>query len=256
MARPAAKRDTQPVLSQAQQQHFAESGYLIIRDCVPLELLDAVDIEIDQLVESDPPAVETTGKHFYFLAPKKLPAADAALRRSNGLQIAETLATAAPLIHGYGHIQVALNIPSWDHIPGGPHIDGYHDPRRPHPFTMLAGIFLGDELKPGNGNLWVWPGSHLAHAQLFRTSGVHALKPTQGHYPVLDAQVQLGDPIPVLAERGDLILAHYLLGHNSGGNTSDRTRRALYYRLSCANGDDQWPKRLTDPFYEYPTIRP
>lgn len=32
--------------------------------------------------------------------------------------------------------------------------------------------------------------------------------------------------------RGDVLLAHYLLGHNIGGNDeSDRTRRAIYWRL-------------------------
>ena len=243
------------MLSESQRSQFATDGFVVIPSFVPDELLAAVDEEIDGVVALDPPGSETKGKHFYFLPPERLPAADNAIRTSGGLEAAEELTSPHQLVHGYGHIQIALNVPGWEHTPGGPHLDGYHDPERPHPFTLLAAIFLGDESRPGSGNLWVWPGSHLAHGELFRSDGVKALMPTGGHSTLLYPPLELGSPVPILAKRGDLLLAHYLLGHNSGGNTTSRTRRAIYYRLSTPDHDDHWAAALADPFLEYPGIR-
>ena len=220
------------------------------------EFLAAADREIDEVVAADPPSADTTGKHFYFLGPERLPAADRTLRQSGALALAEELTAPDRLVHGYGHMQIALNIPPWEHVPGGPHLDGHHDPERPDPFALLVGVFLGDESDPGSGNLWVWPGSHLAHAELFRTEGVMALNATSGHSTLLDPPLDLGSPIPIRAGRGDLLLAHYLLGHNTGGNTTTRTRRALYYRLSTADQADRWVEALTDPFHHVPTLKP
>lgn len=35
---------------------------------------------------------------------------------------------------------------------------------------------------------------------------------------------------------GDLLLAHHLLGHNIGGNTSDAVRRAVYFARDALTG--------------------
>lgn len=243
------------MLSESQRHQFARDGFVLMRSAVPDDLLAGIDNEIDRVVASDPPDLDASGTHFYFLPPERLAAADHALRASGALDLAEELTSPHRLMHGYGHIQIALNIPNWDHTPGGPHIDGYHDPDRPHPFTLLAGLFLGDETEPGSGNLWVWPGSHLAHAALFRSEGVMALTSTQGHSTMLDPPPELGAPVPILASRGDVLLAHYLLGHKSSGNTTETTRRSIYYRLSTTMHEDHWAKTLTDPFLEYPEIR-
>lgn len=93
-------------------------------------------------------------------------------------------------------------------------------------------------------------------AEMFRSDGVMALMPTLGHATLLEPPLELGDPVPILARRGDLLLAHYLLGHNSGGNESNRTRQAVYYRLATTDHQDHWAATLADPFLEYPTIRP
>ena len=95
---------------------------------------------------------------------------------------------------------------------------------------MLAAIFLTDESTPDRGNLWVWPGSHRGHQQLFRDRGVDVLKAVSGHAIMLDPPAWFGPGEPLIAGRGDVLLAHYLLGHNIGGNTSADTRRILYYR--------------------------
>ena len=157
---------------------------------------------------------------------------------------------------GLDHIQISLNYPRHAHRPGGPHLDGHRlDQQRPHSFTMLAGVYLVDEQEHYAGNLWVWPGSHLDHQRLFQERGSRALLAVSGHSTMLDPPPSLRDQVPILARRGDLLLAHFLLGHNSGGNTTDRLRRITYYRLSCEGHDDRWEDTFLDAFAEYAPVQ-
>src|SRR3546814_15067920 len=75
----------------------------------------------------------------------------------------------------------SLSIPPHPHRPGAPHIDGHRPDEEVASFTMLAAIFLSDESTPDRGNLWVWPGSHRVHQQLFPERGVDVLKATASH---------------------------------------------------------------------------
>ena len=241
------------VLNDDQLREFGTNGHLVVHGVVGESLLGAADGEIDRLMAAEPPAPDTRGKHFYFKAAAELAAADAALRASDAMTTAEELVAPHRLFHGYGHIQIALNIPPYEHRPGAGHLDGYHDPNRPHPFTMLAGIFLGDETTDDAGNLWVWPGSHVTQAEMFAERGTDALD-GKAHAYLLDPPLDLGEPVAVLGRRGDLLLAHYLLSHNSGGNLRAHVRRMLYYRLSCAGIDTRWERTMLDPFLEYAPV--
>ncbi len=117
-------------------------------------------------------------------------------------------------------------------------------------------MYLTDETAPARGNLWVWPGSHRDHQRLFETRGTDVLLATHGHATLLEPPMQLTNPAqPVLAQRGDLLLAHYLLGHNIGGNESDTIRRILYYRLSCDGHRARWRDTFHDPVTEYAPVR-
>jgi ectoine hydroxylase-related dioxygenase (phytanoyl-CoA dioxygenase family) len=239
------------VLSEGQLREFGGKGYLVVPGVVSERLLGPVDTEVDALVaESPPPAC--AGNHAYFEPPGRLPASDAALRESPAIRLAQALVSPRTLDHGLDHIQIAVNIPPHPHRPGGPHLDGHRPGQaRPHSFTMLAGIYLVDESAPDSGNLWVWPGSHLVHERLFREQGPAALLATSGHATSLAAPPRYGEPVQVLANRGDLLLTHFLLGHNIGGNTSKRARRIVYYRLSCPGHAPRW----ADTFTEYEPVR-
>jgi hypothetical protein len=219
-------------------------------------LLAPVDAEVDALVTESPPPADAIGNHSYFEPPGRLPASDAALRDSPAIRLAEDLVTPRTLDHGLDHIQIALNIPPFPHQPGAPHLDGHRPGQaRPDSFTMLAGIYLIDESAPDSGNLWVWPGSHLVHERVFREQGPTALLAVSGHAAVLEAPPRYSEPVQVLANRGDLLLAHFLLGHNTGGNTSNQIRRIVYYRLSCPAHASRWAGTLTSAFTEYEPVR-
>ena len=244
------------MLSEEQLRDFGDKGCLVLPGVVPERLLAPIDAEIDALVAESPPPADAVSNHSYFQPPGRLPASDAALRDSPAIRLAEALVRPRTLDHGLDHIQVALNIPPSPDRPGAPHIDGHRpEQARPDSFTMLAGIYLLDESAPDSGNLWVWPGSHLAHERVFREQSPAALLATSGHACFLAAPPQYGRPVQVLANRGDLLLAHFLLGHNIGPNTSNRTRRIAYYRLSCPGHAFRWADTFISAFTEYEPVR-
>lgn len=68
------------------------------------------------------------------------------------------------------------------------------------------------------------------------------------YFPETKDEPALGEPLTGGPAFG---LAHYLLGHNIGGNfESERTRRALYYRLSAAGHAGHREEFLRDPWLE------
>jgi hypothetical protein len=149
-------------------------------------------------------------------------------------------------------VQVALNIPPYSHRPGRPHIDAPDAEPAGRPvrgtFTMLAGILMTDQLTGNSGNLWAWPGTHLTHAAYFRQHGPRMFCA----YPPID----LPTPEQVTGHAGDLLLAHYLLGHNIGGNYEPgQTRRALYFRISSIGHASHRSDFLQDTWLDYEPIR-
>lgn len=237
------------MLSDEQFHEFAERGFLLIPQVVPADLLASAGRRIDQIVAADPPAPETRGNHFYFLETKEEPALAAPLTGTPAFALAEQLTGAGTLVAPW-QVQIALNIPPFSHRPGGPHIDAGNAEPTDAPirstFTLLAGILMTDQLGEDSGNLWVWPGTHLTHAAYFREHGPRLFCA----YPPID----LPEPEQVTGRAGDLLLAHYLLGHNIGGNfRSELTRRALYFRLSVRGHEAHREQFLQDPWYDYST---
>lgn len=234
------------MLSDEQIREFAERGFLLVPQVVPADVLASANHRIDQIVAADPPAPETRGNHFYFLETENETALAAPLAESPAFGLAEQLTGAGRLAAPW-QVQVALNIPPFSHRPGGPHIDAAHAEPIDSPirgtFTLLAGVLMTDQLGEDSGNLWVWPGTHLAHAAYFREHGPQKFCA----YPPID----LPEPEQVKGRAGDLLLAHYLLGHNIGGNfRSDLTRRALYFRLSVHGHEAHREQFLQDPWYD------
>ena len=197
------------------------------------------------------------GQRAWFPPCRRLPRCDDVLRRSPVLAIAEELVTPNTLDHAFDHIQVATTVAPWSHVPGGPHIDG-HGPAQDPPasFTLLAGVLLTEQRDPQSGNLWVWPGSHLAHERLFRERGTRVLQASGGHSTLIHPPAPLGPPRAVTGGRGDLVLAHFLLGHNKGGNLAPWDRRTIYYRLAVPGHAERWEETFLDAWTEYPAVRP
>jgi ectoine hydroxylase-related dioxygenase (phytanoyl-CoA dioxygenase family) len=237
---------------------FRDSGYLVVPGVVDEGLLRLADDEVEELMSTEPAhdGDGGLGQSTWFMPRNRLPRCEDALLRSDAIAIAEQLAAPNRLEFAFDHIQVATTRSPWAHVPGGPHIDG-HAPGQDAPasFTLLAGVLLTDQHQPHCGNLWVWPGSHLAHQRLFQQRGTNVLQSTSGHATALEPPLALPDPIPVLGGRGDLVLAHFLLGHNKGGNLAPTTRRTIYYRLAASGHRQRWDQTFLDAWTEYPPIK-
>lgn len=238
------------MLSNEQLKEFGERGYLVVPGVVAPEIVERANRRIDELIAAKPPSEGHVGHHFYFPNAADEPALIEPLT-DTAFGYAEAL-TEPGLLEAPQQVQVALNIPPFSHRPGRPHIDAaISEPTpgfKPNSFTLLAGVFVTDQLKENSGNLWVWPGTHRMHAEYFQERGVEMYCA----YP----DITLPEPEQVTARAGDLLLAHYLLGHNIGGNyESDTMRRMLYYRVS-GRGHAEEPERiLTEPWYEYAAVR-
>jgi ectoine hydroxylase-related dioxygenase (phytanoyl-CoA dioxygenase family) len=101
--------------------------------------------------------------------------------------------------------------------------------------TVLIGVFLTPVLTEFAGNFTVWPTSHYLYERYFRERGSHAM-----HEPM--PELQLGDPVQLCCDVGDVVLAHYSLGHTAAVNTSEQDRIAVFFRavLSKAQANG-WP---------------
>jgi hypothetical protein len=241
------------VLSARQIGRFAEQGYLVLPGLVCPQDTDQAEAEVDSIVAPAPAPDGTVGPHFYWHSRGGTPVLFDLLTRHGGLLDTAADLTGPPGVEiAFGQVQVALNIPPLSHRPGRPHIDGYREGQPvPATFTLLAGLMLSDQLSENAGNLWVWPGTHLQHAAFFAEHGPEAFGRAAG-YP----EIALPEPVQILGSRGDVLVAHYLLGHNIGANfAGGRVRRMLYWRLRAPGHETRWADCLTDPWLEFPAVR-
>jgi phytanoyl-CoA dioxygenase PhyH len=229
---------------------FAEDGYIVVRQIVPHDLIETTRRAVAGEISKAPPPPSSRGPYFYFLT--DIPPALLAALDDRVFPVAESLIAPARFERP-GHVQISLNIPPWPHVPGGPHIDGLTPPEpdgQPATFTVLAGIFLTDQTRTEAGNLWVWPGTHWLVAAYLRERGPDVLIESAPYPPV-----DLGVPRQVTGRAGDVLLAHYLLGHNIGGNTTSTTREVLYFRLSRNEHRTRWRDAVQDPLLEFEPVR-
>ena len=238
-----------PGLNLDQLCQFAERGYIVVPDVVPQDLIDAATAEIDRLCAQDPPPEGHQGFHFYWCDDVSPPHALLdPLFETKAPSVAEAL-TKPHRLKRPKQIQISLNLPPWDHRPGGPHLDGLTPPEpsgRPGTFTMLVGIFLTDQPAEDMGNLWVWPGTHLINADYFAAQGSDQLMASAPYPPT-----SLPEPEQILGRAGDILLAHYLLGHNMGGNLSPTVRQTLYYRVRVVGHESRWRSCIQDALLEF-----
>ena len=231
---------------------FAEHGYVVLQNVVAPHLIAAAMAEIDRMIDQNPPPAEKRGFHFYWVNDIAPPNPLLSLLTNSGAtRIIEAFIEPLRLTMPW-QVQVSLNIPPFRHRPGGPHLDGISvtEPSgRPGTFTMLAGVFLTDQTQPDMGNLWVWPGSHHVCAEYLTEHGPDALLNLEHpSYP-------MAQPEQVIGKAGDLLLAHYMLGHNMGGNLSAKIRRVVYFRLNSNMHVTHWRDYVQNALVEFAPVR-
>jgi hypothetical protein len=237
------------VLTREQLEEFAERGYIVIPNVVPPDLLAKADATIDEQVRRRPPAEGRTGTHYLFQGVEKAPALAALLHDTAAFSLAEQL-TGKGVLEIPDSVQTALTYPPFKDAREKPHIDagkGRKPGDPPRPFRLLAGFFLTDQSSDDAGNLFVWPGTHRQHADFFRERGPEAFTT----YP----NVKLPERDQIRGRPGDMLLKHYLLGHNGGNNTTDSVRRTVYFRLFRRGHETMWREALQDPWHGFEPLR-
>lgn len=234
------------------KRQFAERGYVLVPQAASSTLIEGALRDVDDLIARKPPPADVRGPHFYWpkIAPQE--GLHRILVESPTFALAQSLVGPWPL-EVPDWTQVALNIPPFDHRPSRHHLDGAAPPEpdgRPGTFTLLVGIFLTDQPERDMGNLWVWPGTHRTHEAYFREHGTDVLVESRGYTPI-----DLPESEQIVGQAGDVLLAHYMLAHNIGGNTSPTTRRVVYFRLSCEGHRDRWRDMLVDALLEFEPVR-
>jgi hypothetical protein len=143
---------------------------------------------------------------------------------------------------GWDKGQIAIRRAHNYHEPAKPqpHIDGFSsglnglEAGKIYNHTILVGIFLTPVQSDFAGNFTVWPGSHYTYERYFRERGRRAMREPA---PTPD----IGEPVQIKCEAGDVVLAHYQLGHTAAVNTADFDRIAVYFRVWLhAVESDRW----------------
>ena len=236
---------------------FRQQGFVVVPEVLSAEQIAAGRAVVAAMLIEQPSPAGHAGP--YFLWPRFNHDDHALLDfyRQVGLaEVANQLLRPDLSVQDPDFAQLALTIPPWPHRPGGPHVDGItpgEDDGRPGTFTLLAGIWLTDHSQPDQGNLWIWPGTHLRFGRYLAEHGPDALAVDQlgpGPYPALE----LGPPIQATGTAGSVLFAHYLLAHNIGnhdGDTGDKPRQTVYYRLHAQGHRQRWRQVVTDPLLEF-----
>jgi ectoine hydroxylase-related dioxygenase (phytanoyl-CoA dioxygenase family) len=125
-------------------------------------------------------------------------------------------------------------------VPPTPHIDGFSSGLNAVPdgkiynHTILVGVFLTPVQSEFAGNFTVWPGSHHVYEDYFRVRGPRAMSEPA---PALE----IGPPVQLKCDVGDVVLAHYQLGHSAAVNTAAVDRIAVYFRVWLRSIEsDRW----------------
>lgn len=226
------------LVTQHDRAAFRDQGYVVIEGALDRGQIETGSALVAAMLASEPPEHGHIGP--YSLWPRFGPAGHGLLDfyRDAGIgALAAALLRPGLGVQDPAFAQVALTIPPWPHRPGGPHVDGLTPPApdgRPGTFSLLAGAWLSDHSEMDQGNLWVWPGTHLRFGAYLAARGADALsrveQMNQGPYP----KIALGEPVQVAGPAGSVLLAHYLLAHSIGGHRGPAdagARQTVYYRL-------------------------
>ncbi len=144
------------------------------------------------------------------------------------------------IVSGPGQIAIRKARNCDESIAPAAHLDGFAAPLNGVPpgtiynHTLLAGVFLTPVQSEFAGNFTVWPGSHYTYEKYFRERGPRAMNEPM-------PRLAVGEPRQLFCGPGDVVLAHYSLGHSAAVNVGDIDRIAVFFRIALrALECDRW----------------
>ena len=243
-------------LTSAQKATFYRDGYLHAPGVVPKErverALGLINTDLGRGI--DPARISEFYARSFCPELRNAPEIIELFEQTDARTLADAL-VAPGVLKTPTMAQIALRFPdSRTPALSRPHVDGTYGPQNgvrqgqvAH-FTLLAMVALSDVSEPYNGNFTVWPGTHHAYERYFREHGVERM---HGGTPRLE---HLPEPVQTEVRAGDLLLAHYQLGHTAAPNLGSRVRYAIFFRLYHRDHDADANDILSDIWREYPGV--
>jgi hypothetical protein len=220
---------------------FKDEGYLIRRDLLTPEQIDAAQDALWEGIEADRADPATwIGAGPRGPVPGSHPAIRATLHESPVFAIAEELVGAGRLNDG-GSPGPALVYPTgeddWSAPPHG-HLDGYYTPTNGVPEGTVGLFHVGttiyvEDIEPRGGGFHLWPGTHRQAAEYFKTHSPLSIAGGSSR-EVFD----LPEPVEVTGAAGTVCFWHGQLVHSGSRNCARNIRMALIARLSRRDLND------------------
>jgi len=220
-------------LTVSQLREYNDQGYTIVENVFPSDELEAMDREIDRLV--DAAAKDAPNRGWVMQLAQRSEKTRAFARDERLLNLIEGIVK--PGIAIYSAKLTAKPPHSVEHCHWHQD-DAYYVANSNSATRMSAWVPLQDASEE-NGCLWVVPGSHRQGLQEHRKR-----EDGQCRLALRPEKVDTSKAIPVRVKAGTVVLFSALLWHHSKGNATDHARRAfiISYQeatVSAGNGS-QW----------------
>ena|SRR5579883_56977 len=245
-------------LTYEQKKQIFEDGYTVIRGVVPQIMVDsaikAINHSLGDMGIDPSQLTKFRAQSYCEEITHTAPIADL-FNKTPALALAESAIGEGSLNPVTGG-QIALRFPSYADPPpvARPHLDGMYSPTNGMKegtimnFTALVGVILSDLPAENAGNFTVWPGTHRIFEKYFQEHGPLAL--LEGM-----PKVEMPKPVGVTGRAGDIVIAHYMLGHGASANISPHIRYGIFFRLWHKDQSRDSLETMTDLWKYWPGIR-
>ena len=229
------------MLSQFDRDFFDQHGYLVVRDLIPRDQVDAVVDAIWDFLEFD-----RNDASDWYREPHRVNGMVEMYHHQALWDVRQSpqMYELFRELFGQDDLWVFLDRANLKPPPNAEHPEYDHhgmvhwdmDVREsPTPFQVQGVLYLVDT-KQGEGGFQCVPGVHRRAAEVSAGISNDDLRHQQLHEHFSE---RIGPPIEVEANAGDFIIWHSALPHGNSRNVSDKPRLAQYVRLFPADPADE-----------------
>lgn len=244
-----------------QLREFHTDGYLILRQAIPVNLIDEARRAVNHSLGSDglpPDLLKTYSAQSYCPGIRDTAVITDLFNRTPLYESVEQMVGAGNLLPAKGG-QIALRFPGFGaqherrlngHLDGiGSDTNGIPKGQFVRNFTALVTVYLADTLEPWHGNFTVWPGSHAVAEAFFKSATPDELRKGM---PTLQLT---REPVQVCGRAGDVCISHHQLVHTAAPNHGPNIRYAAIFRAAHMDAQAFGPAAMTDIWREWPGVR-
>ena len=226
------------ILTESQIKSYREDGYLVLESHLPSAVMDSIRTEIARFEDESRGLTESNERleleqGHTSEQPRvrriRLPHTSSDVMRDL-MYSDHILAPARDLIGPDLRIHTTkLNMKS----PGNGAAIEWHQDYAFYPHTnddiLAIGVII-DDMQSENGPLMVYPGSHKGPVYDHHVNGVFA-----GAFLPQEVGLNPNDAVELNGPAGSISIHHGRIAHGSAVNTSDRSRRILFYEMMAAD---------------------